>query len=348
MLAQRVHRNVHCQIDAGRTALRGWRQILKGVLALLFFSLLSLQAGTVAAQDFPTKPVRWIIAFSAGGPTDTIARLVSAKLTEAWGQPIVIDNQGGAGGTIAGAMTAKATPDGYTILYVSASHAIAPSMYKALPYDSVSDFTAITIIATTPFVLVVGHGVPANTVAELIALAKAKPGQLSFASSGSGASNHLAGELFKTMTGVDIMHVPYKGQSQTTADLMSGAVSMTFGSPVQTLPLVTAKKVKLIAVTSRTRFFALPDTATIEESGVKGYESATWHGALGPRGMPRAIVDKIQREMSRALHMPDVQASLTKLGVSAVGSTPEEFSTLLKTEVPRWSEVAKRSGVVPQ
>ena len=343
-LAQRIHQNITYRFEAGRAL---WR-IMKGVPALLVLSLLVLQSGTAAAQDFPTKPIRWIIAFSAGGPTDTIARLVSAKLTEAWGQPIVIDNQGGAGGTIAGAMTAKATPDGYTILYVSASHAIAPSMYKALPYDSVTDFTAITVIAATPFVLVVSHSVPANTVTELIALAKARPGQLSFASSGAGASNHLAGELFKTMTGVDILHVPYKGQSQTTADLMSGAVSMTFGSPVQTLPLVTAKKVKLVAVTSTTRFFALPDTPTIDESGVKGYESATWHGALGPRGMPRPIVDKIQREMSRALHMPDVQASLTKLGVSAVGSTPEEFANLLKTEVPRWSEVARRSGVVPQ
>lgn len=340
----RIYRNVAYQTTVSRAVSR----FMKVASALLVSSLLGLQPSLTSAQEFPVKPIRWIIAFSAGGPTDTIARLVSAKLTEAWGQPIVIDNQGGAGGTIAGAMTAKATPDGYTILYVSASHAIAPSIYKALPYDSVTDFTAITVIAATPFVLVVSHSVPANNVTELIALAKARPGQLSFASSGAGASNHLAGELFKTMTGVDILHVPYKGQSQTTADLMSGAVSMTFGSPVQTLPLVSGKKVKLIAVTSKTRFFALPDTPTIDESGVKGYESATWHGALGPRGMPRGIVDKMQREMNRALHMPDVQASLTKLGVSAVGSTPEEFSALLKTEVPRWAEVARRSGVVPQ
>ena len=300
------------------------------------------------AQDYPVRPIRWIVAFSAGGPTDTVARLVGAKLTEAWGQTVVIDNQGGAGGTIAAAITAKSNADGHTLLYVSASHAIAPSIYKSLPYDTVADFTPVTVIATTPFVLVVSLSVPVNSVSELIALAKAKPGQLTFASSGIGASNHLAGELFKAMTGTDILHVPYKGQSQTTADLMSGAVSMTFGSPIQTLPLITAKRVKLIAVTSKARYFALPDTPTVDESGIKGYDSSTWHAALAPRGVPRRLIDKIQKEMARALFMPDVQARRVKIGVTAVGSTPEEFGTLLKSEVQRYADVAKRSGVVPQ
>lgn len=307
-----------------------------------------LCAAPALAQDFPVKPIRWIVAFSAGGPTDTIARLVSAKMVETWGQPVLIDNQGGAGGTIAANMTARAAPDGYTILYVSASHAIAPSIYKSLPYDTVADFAPITIIATTPFVLVASHSVPANSVKELIALAKSKPASLTFASSGIGASNHLAGELFKTMTGTDIVHVPYKGQSQTTADLMSGAVSMTFGSPVQTLPLVAAKKVKLIAVTTRTRYSALPDAPTIDEAGVKGYESSTWHGALAPKGTPPRVIDRLQKEMARALFLPDVQSALTKLGVTAVGSTPEEFGALLRTEVPRWAEVSKRAGVEAQ
>ena len=300
------------------------------------------------AQEFPAKPIRWIVPFTAGGPTDTIARIVGAKLTEAWGQPVVIENQGGAGGTIAANMTAKAAPDGYTLLYVSASHAIAPSMYKALPYDPVTDFAPITVIANSPFVLVASPVVPVKTVKELIALAKAQPGKLTFASSGAGASNHLAGELFKTMAGVNIVHVPYKGQSQTTADLMSGEVSITFGSPVQTLPLVAANKVRALAVTTRARYSPIPDVPTVEESGLAGYETGTWHGALGPKGTPARIVNRIQGEMARALRMPDVLASLAKLGVTAVGGSPEEFGALLKTEVVRWSEVAKRSGVEPQ
>ena len=314
-------------------------------LAACAAAVMSLPA---LSQEFPAKPIRWIVSFSAGGPTDTIARIVGAKLTEAWGQPVVIENQGGAGGTIAGSMTAKAAPDGYTMLYVSASHAIAPSIYKSLPYDPVADFAPITVIANTPFVLVVSPVVPVKTVKELIALAKSQPGKLSFASSGAGASNHLAGELFKTMAGLDIVHVPYKGQSQTTADLMSGVVSMTFGSPVQTLPLISANKVRVIGVTSKARYSPLPDVPTVEEGGLAGYEAGTWHGALAPRGTPPRIVSRIQGEMARVLRMPDVLASLAKIGVTAVGSTPEEFSALLKTEVVRWSDVARRSGLVAQ
>ena len=348
---QNGNQGARCRSGAGGVVPRSMKRAAVRALRIvrsLFSLVLLLLALPVAAQDFPTKPIRWIVAFSAGGPTDTIARLVGAKLTEAWGQPVVIDNRGGAGGTIAAAMTARAAPDGHTILYVSASHAIAPSVYKSLPYDTVADFAPVTVIATTPFVLVVSPGVPANSVGELIALAKSKPGELKFASSGIGASNHLAGELFKTLAGVDIIHVPYKGQSQTTPDLISGAVSMTFGSPVQTLPLISAKRVRLLGVTSKTRYSALPDTPTIEESGLKGYEASTWHGALAPRGTPPRVVEKLQKEMARALHMPDVQASLVKIGVNAVGSSPGEFSSLLKTEVVRWADIAKRSGVVAQ
>lgn len=300
------------------------------------------------AQEFPVKPIKWIVAFSAGGPTDTIARIVGGKLTEAWGQPVVIENQGGAGGTIAANMTARASPDGYTILYVSASHAIAPAIYKSLPYDTVNDFAPMSIIANTPFVLVVSPSLAVNNVSELIALAKAKPGQLSFASSGIGASNHLAGEMFKALTGTNITHVPYKGQSQTTADLMSGEVSMTFGSPVQTLPLIAAKKVKVIAVSTKGRYAPLPDVKSVEEQGVSGYETGTWHGALAPRGTPAAVVNKLSAEMARALKMPDVQAALAKIGVTPVGSTPAEFSSLIKSEVVRWADVAKRAGVAQQ
>ncbi len=330
------------------TASRSLGKGMRKLITTLAACAAAFMAQPAAAQDFPVKPIRWIVSFTAGGPTDTIARIVGAKLTEAWGQPVVIENQGGAGGTIAGSMTAKATPDGYTMLYVSASHAIAPSIYKSLPYDPVADFAPITVIANTPFVLVVSPVIPVKTVKELIALAKAQPGKLSFASSGAGASNHLAGELFKTMAGLDIIHVPYKGQSQTTTDLVSGEVSMTFGSPVQTLPLISANKVRVIGVTSKARYSPLPDVPTVEEGGLPGYEAGTWHGALAPRGTPPRIVSRIQGEMARALRMPDVLASLAKIGVTAVGSTPEEFSALLKTEVVRWSDVARRSGVVAQ
>ena len=300
------------------------------------------------AQDYPTKPIRWIVSFSAGGSTDIIARLVGAKLAEAWGYPVVIENRGGAGGTIAAAITAKAPPDGYTLLYVSAAHVIAPSVYKSLPFDPVTSFSAISVIANSPFVLVVSPALQVGSVAELIALAKAKPGTLTFASSGIGASNHLAGELFKIMAGVAITHIPYKGQGDTSADLMSGLVSMTFGSPPQALPLIAAGKVKVVGVSSKTRYAPLPDVPTIEEAGLPGYEATTWHGALAPLGTPARIVEKLQREMARALKAPDIRSRLATIGVTPIGSTVEEFSTLLKSDAVRWREVAKRSGVVPE
>ena len=336
-------------MQSGRaSAGQGIHRLVRRFAMGAMLAALCLPAAPVQAQDFPAKPIKWIVAFTAGGPTDTIARIVGAKMTEAWGQPVIIENQGGAGGTIAANMTAKAAPDGYTILYVSASHAITPAIYKSLPYDTVNDFAPIGVIANTPFVLVVSPTLPVNNVSELIALAKAKPGQLSFASSGIGASNHLAGELFKALTGTNITHVPYKGQSQTTADLMSGEVSMTFGSPVQALPLIAAKKVKVIGVSTKGRYAPLPDVLSVEEQGVAGYETGTWHGALAPRGTPVAVVNKLSAEIARSLKLSDVQVALGKIGVTPVGSTPGEFSALLKSEVLRWADVAKRAGVEQQ
>ena len=297
------------------------------------------------AQAWPSKPIKWVVPFAPGGTTDILARTVGEKLAIALGQPVIIENKPGAGGSVGAEYTAKAVPDGYTIMGGTIStHAINASLYKDLPYDPVKDFVAITLIARVPNMLVVNTAVPAKDVKELIALLKANPNKYSFASSGNGTSQHLSGELFKTMTGVDMQHIPYKGSPPALQDVVGGSVSMTFDNITTAWPLAKNGNLRAIAVTTAKRSSIAPDVPTLAESGLPGYEVGSWQGVFAPAGTPPQIVKRLNAEMVKIVNMPDVKEKLTALGAEPVGNTPEEFSAMVKAEVVKWADVVKKSG----
>ena len=290
-------------------------------LARIALAVVFIASGGAIAQDFPARSVRLIVPQSAGGGADILARTVGQKLSEAWGQPVVIDNRPGAAGIIGTEAVAKAAPDGYTLLMGAIStHAINPSLYKTLSYDPVKDFAPVTMVATAPLLVVVHPSLPVNSTQELIALAKAKPGQLFFASAGSGNSAHLAGELFKTMANVDLVHVPYKGATPAETDLIGGQVSVMFSSILSALPHAKAGKMKALAVTSARRSSIAPDLPTVAESGVPGYDVNPWYGLFAPAGTPRAIVERINRDVARILAQPDVRQRFATLGAEPAGN----------------------------
>jgi tripartite-type tricarboxylate transporter receptor subunit TctC len=257
---------------------------------------------------------------------------------------VVIDNRGGAGGSIGTEVVAKSPPDGYTLLIVSGAHAINPGLYRKLPYDSVRDFAPVTMLTSGPGLLVVHPSVPAKTVKEFIALAKARPGQLNYASAGIGTPPHLAGELFKTMAGVNIVHVPYKGNGPAYTDLIGGHVSVMFPTIPTAIPHVRAGKLRALAVTTRSRTAIAPELPPISESGVPGYDVSSWYGLLAPAGTPAAVVSRLQREIAKVLRLPDVGEKLTAQGLDLVGNTPEEFAAVIKSEIVKWAKVIKASG----
>ena len=303
---------------------------------------------TAVAQDFPSKPIRFIVPNPPGGASDITARVMAEKLAQRWGQPVVVENKPGAGAIIGTEFVAKAPPDGYTILLVPSSHAFNVSLYKKLPYDSVKDFAAVTQTANTPLVLVVNASVPAKSVKELIAYAKANPGKLTYASSGSGTSLHLAAELFKEMAGVDIVHVPYKGSTAAHPDVMSGQVSMIFDTIPAVLPHIKSGKLRPLAVTGTKRSPLLPDLPTIADAGLPGYAASSWGGVLAPAGTPKATIDKLNAEMVAVLKQPDVQERLTGVGLEPVGSTPAEFEAFMKAEIAKWSKIIKDAGITAE
>jgi len=316
-------------------------------MSLLLPALLSLAAATASAQTpaYPTKPIRWVVPFAPGGTTDILARTVGEKLAIALGQPVIIENKPGAGGGLGATYTAKAAPDGYTIMGGTIStHAINASLYKDLQYDPVKDFVPIMLIARVPNLLVINPKIPANNVAELIALMKANPGKYTFASSGNGTSQHLSGELFKTMAGVDMQHIPYKGSPPALQDVVGGAVSMTFDNITTAWPLAKNGNLRALAVTTAKRSSVAPDVPTLAESGLAGYEIGSWQGVFAPAGTPPAIIKRLNTEMVKILNMPDVREKLVGLGAEPVGNTPEEFSVLVKAEVVKWADVVKKSG----
>ena len=303
-------------------------------------------ASLVHAQDYPSKPVRFVVPFAPGGTTDVLARLVGEKLSASLGQQFVVDNKPGAGGNVGTAQVAKAEPDGYTLLMGTVgTHAINASIYPSLPYDPVQDFAPVTLVATVPNVLVVNPEVPANSVAELIALAKEKPGELNFASSGNGSSIHLSGELFKAMTGVDIVHVPYKGSGPAVVDLLGGQVQMMFDNLPSSAPQIKAGKLRPLGVTSKERSPTLPDVPTIAEAGVPGYEALSWFGVLVPAGTPDAIVAKLQNEIAKALADPAMRERFAELGAVPVGGTSAEFADLITAETAKWAKVVQDAGI---
>jgi tripartite-type tricarboxylate transporter receptor subunit TctC len=306
--------------------------------------MLCLAAGTASAA-YPDKPIRLIVPFPAGGATDFMARSLAQKLSERLGQPIVVDNRGGAGGTIGAEAVASAPPDGYTLLFSTMGVlAINPSLYDKLRYDPVKDFVPVSLTHATANLLVVHPSVPAKDVKELIALAKAKPGTLTFGSAGNGTSSHLSGELFKSMAGIDITHVPYKGTGPALTDLLTGRISMMIDTVSVHVENVNAGKLRALGVTSAKRTPSLPNVPTIAEAGVSGFDVSIWLGVLAPAKTPSDVVARLSGEISKVMAEPEMKAQLAKAGIDPLTSTPEEFAATIKSDMVKWGKVVKASG----
>ncbi|HVF65905.1 MAG TPA: tripartite tricarboxylate transporter substrate binding protein [Casimicrobiaceae bacterium] len=313
--------------------------------AMVAAIVLTVAPITNAQTTYPNKPIRVVVPFPAGGTTDILARAAAQKMSDAWGQPAVVDNRPGAAGNIGSELVAKAPNDGYTLLMGTVgTHAINASLYSKMPYDHVKDFVPIVLVAGVPNVLVVHPSVPANSVKELIAYGKANPGKLNFASSGSGTSIHLAGELFKVSTGVAMQHVPYKGSAPAISDLLGGQVQLMFDNLPSALPHIKGGKLKALAVTSATRAPALPDVPTVAEAGIPGFEASSWFGLLAPAGTSRDIVTKINGDVAKWLATADAKEKLTAAGANVFGGTPEDFAKHIAAETTKWAKVVKESG----
>ncbi|WP_256354284.1 MULTISPECIES: tripartite tricarboxylate transporter substrate binding protein [unclassified Variovorax] len=300
------------------------------------------------AQSYPGKSITIVVPASPGGAIDLAARLIGQKLTEAWGQPVVIDNRAGATGIIGTEFVAKSPPDGHTLALVASSHSINPSMVKKLPYDTLKSFEPVALTHVVPLVLIVSPTLPVKTVKELIAYGKANPGKLSFASSGTGGAPHFSGELFKSMTGLDITHIPYKGSTLAHPDLISGRTSLMFDTVAAANVQIKAGRLRALAVTTAKRSSVLPDVPTMQEAGVPGYETSTWGGLLAPAGTPKATVDKLNAEVDRILTLPDVRKTLIDNGIEPGSGTPQQFATFIASEMVKWAKVAKDAGIQPE
>ncbi|HEV7800312.1 MAG TPA: tripartite tricarboxylate transporter substrate binding protein [Burkholderiales bacterium] len=301
---------------------------------------------TACAQSYPARPVRLLVPSTPGGSVDTLARAVATRLSEKWGQQMVVDNRPGAGGVIAAELTAKAPPDGYTLIMCTvASCATNVSLHRNLSYDPVRDFEPVTLIATQNLMLLIHPSIAATSVKELVAMAKANPGKYSFASAGNGTGGHLSGELFKILADIDMLHVPYKGVAPAIVDVIGGQVSMTFASILSSLPHVKSGKLKALAVTGSRRSPAAPELPTMMEAGVKGYESATWYGVLAPARTSKDIVHKLNADIVGMLKQPEVRDRLSKEGADPVGSSPQEFGSYIKAEIAKWSKVIRSAKI---
>ena len=314
-------------------------------LAALAAALLASLPLHAAESAYPARPVRMVVAFPPAGATDILARVVAQKLSESFRQPVVVDNRPGAGGTIGSRLVVDAPADGYTILVSTVStHAIGPSLYSKRPYDALRDFTSITEIATSPTVLMVASNVPVASVKELIALAKAKPGQLNFGSSGVGTQFHLSGELLKLLAGIDMVHVPYKGTALVYPDMFSGQISMLFDVPIVALPFVKAGRVKALGVSGKKRAAVLPNVPTIAEAGVPGYDADLWFGMWTPPRLSRDLTERLYADTAKLLQSPDTRQKFAELGAEPIGSTPAAFTAFLRDEIAKWEKVVKASG----
>lgn len=302
--------------------------------------------GFASAQLFPTKPIRIIVAYTPAGATDILARGVGQKMSESFGQPVIVDNRPGANGNIGTDVAAKATPDGHTLLMVTAgTHGINPSLYRKLPWDAVRDFAAVSLTAMVPNIMVVNNSVPAKNVKEFIAYLKAHPNKFNYGSPGNGSTAHLSQELFKTMTGTSMQHIPYKGSAGVLADVIAGQIIVTIDNMPPYIPQVKAGKVRALAVSTAKRSPALPDLPTIAEAGVPGYSSSAWFGLVAPAGTPKSIVDKLATEQQRILKLPDVNDRLSNLGAEPVGDRPEQFAAHIKGEIAKWAKVIRDANV---
>jgi tripartite-type tricarboxylate transporter receptor subunit TctC len=315
-----------------------------GVVAALTALLAAENA--LAQGNYPDKPIRIVVGFAAGGPADIAARVVGDKLSQALGKPVVVDNVAGAGGNIATDRVAKAAPDGYTLLLATnGPFVINPSLYDKLPFDPVKDFIPISVLCFTPNILAVHNDIAAKTAQELAVLARAQPGQHTFASAGVGSTQHLAGELFKFTAGIDIKHVPYRGIALVMPDLLAGRVSMVFGNITSVMPLSRDGKIRALAVTSPKRWPATPELPTMSESGFPGFDATAWFGLMAPAGTPPAIIERLHREIVRSLAQSDVRARIDEVGMAVVGNTPAEYAAAIKAEAPQWAKVIKAAGI---
>jgi tripartite-type tricarboxylate transporter receptor subunit TctC len=324
---------------------RRLRPGLRIVFACALASVAGLAPDAGHAQAYPTRTIRLVVPFPPGGSLDVVARAIGQKLTEAWGQPVVIDNRPGAGGNIGADLVAKSAPDGYTILEGALStHAVNASLYRKLPYDPIKDFAPITLVAITPNVLVLDRAFPVNSVPELIAYAKAHPGTLSFGSGSNGSAGHLAGELFKSETGIDMVHVPYKGGAPALQALLAGDTQLMFDNLANSMPQLKAGKLKALAVTTAKRSLLVPELPTLAESGLPGFDIYTWWGLLAPAGTPREIVAKWNAEVTRILGTPEMKAFFAQEGAEPAPTTPDAFAALIRSETTKYARIVKASG----
>ena len=320
----------------------GWvfgRAVCATLAVLLSFPVLA------AEQAYPSKPIRLVVPFPAGGSLDVVARAIGQKLTEAWGQPVVIDNRPGAGGNIGADLVAKSAPDGYTILEGALStHAVNVSLYAKMPYDPIKDFAPITLVAVTPNVLVLNASYPVNSVPELLAYARANPGKLSFGSGSNGSAGHLAGELFKTEAGVDMVHIPYKGGAPALQALLAGDTQLMFDNLANSAAQLKAGKLKALAVTTAKRSSLMPELPTLSETGLPGFDIYTWWGFMAPAGTPKEIVAKWNAEVTRILNSPEMKAFFAQQGAEPAPDSPEQFAALIRSEISKYAKIVKQSG----
>jgi tripartite-type tricarboxylate transporter receptor subunit TctC len=315
--------------------------MVKRLLTGILFALLS---STVAAQaNYPSKPIRFVVPYPPGGFTDILARLIGQKLTQSMGQPVVVENRGGGGSTIGSDIVAKSAPDGYTILMVGPDLAINESLFSKLPYSAVRDFAPVSMAAWGPLVLVVHSSVPAKSVQELVAFAKSQPGQINYASGGNGTGSHLTMELFKTTAGINMVHIPYKGNGPAVNDLIGGQVSVMFLQMAVAKPYITAGNLRALAIPSPRRSSAMPELPIFAEAGFPGFDVAPWFGVVAPAKTPDTIVSKLSAEIGKVMRLPDVKRKLSEQGAEPVGNTPKEFSAFIAAEIPRWAKVVKES-----
>ncbi len=324
-----------------------WRHLVRrfGAAACLVLAATCLVAAPAAAQSFPNRPVKLVVPFPPGGPLDTVGRTIAQKLTEAWGQSVVVENKPGAGGNIGADAVAKSPPDGYTVVMGALStHAVNPSLYPKMPYDAVKDFAPITLVAITPNVLVVNPALPVNSVQDLVAYARANPGKLNFGSGSNGSAGHLAGELFKVDTGTDIVHIPFKGGAPATQALLAGETQFMFDNLANAMPQVKAGKLKALAVTTAQRSKLAPELPTMAEAGVPGFDITTWFGLLAPAGTPPDVIAKWNADVVKILNSPDMRERLTAAGAEPAPMTPPEFAAFIQRELARYARIVKASG----
>lgn len=336
-----------CAESAGHQPVRCTKVRNKGFLnriALVIALGFAGHASSTLAQEYPVRPVKIVAPFASGGGTDFIARLIAQKLTERLGQQVLVDNRPGAGGNIGAEFAVRAAPDGYTILLVAGSYAVNPSLYK-LTFDPVKDISAIVQLSQGPFVVAIPPSVKANRLGDFIALAKREPDRLTYASAGSGSITHLASELFLDMAKIKVTHVPYKGTGPALTDAIAANVQLIFGSVATTLPHIKSGRLRALAVTTPKRISAAPDIPTMVEAGIPGYEVVVWHGLVGPKAMPQAVVEKLNREVNMALRAADMESLLSTDGVSPAGGTPEQFLSAIRSDIDRWSRVTRQAGI---